>query len=157
MSTFLIGLVVVAATVFVIRVALSDPDQPATIRRPTDRDRVPRLHRPRPAQKPAARPGPAPAPDVPLTAEATLTVPLPPATLPEEPPVRAATRPEQRPVRRSAQHRPRKPRREPARAWVRLRSGLALVVLVTFVGVVMAVTMGTGLALAARALQHAVG
>jgi len=34
---------------------------------------------------------------------------------------------------------------------------MALLVLVTFVGVLMAVTMGTGLALAARALRQAVG
>jgi len=34
---------------------------------------------------------------------------------------------------------------------------LALVVLVTVVGVLMAVTTGAGLALAARALRHAVG
>jgi hypothetical protein len=38
-----------------------------------------------------------------------------------------------------------------------VRSGLALVILVTFVGVLMALTTGAGLALAARALRQAVG
>ncbi|MDQ6797402.1 MAG: hypothetical protein M3011_05150 [Actinomycetota bacterium] len=147
MSTFLIGLVVVAATVVVVLVALSDPDQPATIRRPTDRDRPRRRHRPPPAPQPDARLDPALAPDAPLTADAPLTVPLRP---------RAPT--DRRPARPGTQRKRRsQPRREPAQAWVRLRSGLALLVLVTFVGVVMALTMGTGLALFARALRHAVG
>ncbi|MGI9032275.1 MAG: hypothetical protein ACR2HY_01030 [Acidimicrobiales bacterium] len=39
----------------------------------------------------------------------------------------------------------------------RLRSGLALVVMVAFTGVLVALTVGAGLALAARALRNAVG
>lgn len=112
-STFLISFgVVAAATVCVVVIALSDPDQPATLRRTTDRDRARTPRKPRPA-RPA------------------------------------------KPVR-PARVRPRR-RREQARAWIRLRSGLALIVLVTFAGVVMAAVVGTSLALAARALRRAVG
>lgn len=102
MSTFLVGLVVAAATVIVLRVALSDPDQPATIRRTPSRAR--------PRRPPATR-----------------------------------------------RHRATRGHPPAARAWVRVRSGLALVILVTFVGVLMALTTGAGLALAARALRQAVG
>lgn len=40
---------------------------------------------------------------------------------------------------------------------LRVRSGLALVILVAFTGVLLAVMIGAGLALAAQALRHAVG
>ena len=95
MSTFLVCLGVVAVAIGVARVALSDPDQPATLRRDTGSAKT---------SRPAAR--------------------------------RA------RPL---------------SGAWVRLRSGLALVILVVFVGVVVAAMIGAGLALAARALTDAIG
>ena len=57
------------------------------------------------------------------------------------------------PDRRARPH----PRRQRAGAWLRLRSGLALVVLVAFVGILFAAVVGTSLALAARALRQAVG
>ena len=107
MSTFLVTLGVGLAAILVVGIALSDPDQPATIRRPVDR---------------AATAGPAPV--------TTVSPPAPP--------------------------RPRRPRRR-AGPLARLRSALALVVLVAFVGLMLAVLVGTVLALAARTLRHAVG
>lgn len=95
MSTFLVSLGVVAVAMGVLRIALSDPDQPATVRRDTGGAR----------------------------------------------PVRAA----------------RQRTRRLGGAWLRLRSGLALVVLVVFVGVVVAAMIGVGLALAVRALTDAIG
>lgn len=63
MSTVLVSLGVVAAAICVLRIALSDPDQPATIPRPTGRA-VPRRHPARVREgaptttEPATRAGP---------------------------------------------------------------------------------------------------
>jgi len=92
---FLVFLGVVAVAIGVLRVALSDPDQPATVHRDTGGGRVPR--------------------------------------------------PAGRRVRRASG------------AWVRVRSGVALMILVVFVGVAVAAMVGAGLALAARALTDAIG
>jgi hypothetical protein len=102
-STLLVSLGVVVAAILVVRIALSDPDQPPTIRRPASR-------------------GPTPA-----------AIPIP---APASAPSRARRR---------------------IGALARLRSGLALVILVAFVGVLLAVLVGTAVALGARALRHAVG
>ena len=61
--------------------------------------------------------------------------------------------PSPRPARRD--RRPAEP--QPAGAWVRVRSGVTLAVLVAFVGVILAVMVGSTLALAFRALRRAVG
>lgn len=106
MSTFLVILGVVAVAIVVLHIALSDPDQPATVRRDTGGGRRQRPHWPR------------------------------------------------RPARAAA---PAAVAREVGGAWRRLRSGLALVILVVFVGVAVAAMIGAGLALAARALTDAVG
>lgn len=103
MSTFLVSLGVVAVAIVVLQIALSDPDQPATVRRDTGGGRRQRPQRPSRAAAPAGA-----AADV-------------------------------------------------SGSWRRLRSGLALVILVVFVGVAVAAMIGAGLALAARALTDAVG
>jgi hypothetical protein len=54
-STFLVSLGVVAAAIWVLRIAMSDPDQPATVARPTGRA-APRRH---PARLRQGAPGPA--------------------------------------------------------------------------------------------------
>jgi hypothetical protein len=118
-STVLVILGVVAAAICVLRIALSDPDQPATIGRPTDRA-APRRH---PARAQERAPSPA-----------EIAAPVRPA----RPPVRAAAR------------------SLSVALWVRARSAMALVILVTFTGVVLAVLLGTGLALAFRAFTRAV-
>jgi hypothetical protein len=114
-STFLVTLGVGLAAILVVGIALSDPDQPPTIRRPAGRGR---------ASGTIPAPAPIPAP-----------VAIPPAA-----PVAAPSRARRR-----------------MGALARLRSGLALVILVTFVGVLLALLVGTALALGARALRHAVG
>lgn len=103
MSTFLVSLGVVAVAIVVLQIALSDPDQPATVRRDTGGGRRQRPQRPSRAAAPAAGAS------------------------------------------------------EVSGSWRRLRSGLALVILVVFVGVAVAAMIGAGLALAARALTDAVG
>ncbi len=119
MSTVLVSLGVVAAAIAVLRIALSDPDQPATIARPTRRA-GPRRH---PARARERAPSPA---------EAAVPV---------------------RPARRS----PRAVLLSLAVAlWVRARSAMALAILITFTGVVLAALLGTGLALAFRAFTRAV-
>jgi hypothetical protein len=134
-STFLVSLgAVAAATVLVIWIALGDPDQPATIRRDTDRARARRSRREptHDATAPAER-GDRPA---------AQAAPAPPAVAPDRGvPDRGV------PV-------PRARRRGALR---RLRSALALMVLVAFTGVLVALVIGAGLAVAARALRHAVG
>ena len=57
MSTFLVSLGVVAAAICVLRIALSDPDQPATIARPRDRA-GPRRHPARTRERAPRSPAP---------------------------------------------------------------------------------------------------
>ena len=118
-STVLVSLGVVAAAICVLLIALSDPDQPATLARP--------IRRAGPRRHPARTPDPPPREAGP----ATLSLP-------------ARARPRTRPP-------------SLARAlWTRARSAMALLVLVTFTGVVLAALVGTGLAVAVRAFTRAV-
>lgn len=130
MSTVLVSLGVLAAAMLVVWIAISDPDQPATIHRPVDRAT---RGRPHPVHDAVAGDGPADAAPqgTDATAEPDVTPPRPTA--------------------------PSRPARESPRLWTWLRSVLALVVLVAFAGVLLAALVGTGLALAARALRQAVG
>lgn len=148
MSTFLVSLGVVgAAVVGVVLIALADPDQPATNHPPSHREgrhrrRVGALLIPPPSDPGTPSPSPAPGSE-PATHRPVARV----HTLPEAP-VREVPVPARRPVQE---------RRRPARGWLRLRSGMALVVLVAFVGLVLAALVGASLALAAQALSRAVG
>jgi hypothetical protein len=147
-STFLVSLGVVgAAVVGVVLIALADPDQPATNHPPSHREgrhrrRVGALLIPPPSDPGTPSPSPAPGSE-PATHRPVARV----HTLPEAP-VREVPVPARRPVQE---------RRRPARGWLRLRSGMALVVLVAFVGLVLAALVGASLALAAQALSRAVG
>ena len=119
MSTVLVSLGVVAAAICVLMIALSDPDQPATLARP--------IRRAGPRRHPARTPEPAPPEAEPVAAE--------PAT-------RTPSRPRPPSLARSL--------------WRRARSAMALFVVVTFTGVVLAALVGTGLAVAVRAFTRAV-
>jgi hypothetical protein len=147
-STFLVSLGVVgAAVVGVVLIALADPDQPATNHPPSHREgrhrrRAGALLIPPPSDPGTPSPSPAPGSE-PATHRPVARV----HTLPEAP-VREVPVPARRPVQE---------RRRPARGWLRLRSGMALVVLVAFVGLVLAALVGASLALAAQALSRAVG
>jgi hypothetical protein len=122
-STVLIILGVVAAAICVLLIALSDPDQPATLHRPIARA-GPRRYPARTRER------------APLRAEPVRSGP--PATAPARGPSRARAT-------------------SVARAlWTRARSAMALLVLVTFTGVVLAALVGTGLAVAVRAFTRAV-
>jgi hypothetical protein len=128
-STLLVSLGVVVAAILVVWIAISDPDQPATIHPPVDRAT---RARPDPADRAVARYGAADAEQGSVaTVEPDVTSPPSPA--------------------------PPRPARERSRFWIWVRSALALVVLVAFAGVLLATLVGTGLALAARALRQAVG
>ena len=129
MSTFLVSFgVVAAAIVAVVYVVLNGPDQPATIRPQSSRDKTRRRRRP-PAPKPApvaemrAAPAP-PRPSVgmPLTAS-------PAFAGPDSDVMRLRVLPARRTT-----------------LWVRVRSGVALVVLVAVLGALLALAVG-GLAL----------
>jgi hypothetical protein len=154
-STFLVSLGVVgAAVVGVVLIALADPDQPATNHPPSHREgrhrrRVGALLIPPPSDPGTPSPSPAPGSE-PATHRPVARV----HTLPETP-VREVPVPARRPVQE--RRRPAQERRRPARGWLRLRSGIALVVLVAFVGLVLAALVGASLALAAQALSRAVG
>ena len=134
-STFLVSLAVVGVAVWVLRIALGDPDQPATERPPTRRG--------------WRRSDPTGGPDDagPTTpSEEAESVAASPGSA-EAPPARPGRARRQREWRRT----------RAAGAWLRLRSALTLVILVTFVGVLLAVAVGGALTLAARALREAVG
>jgi hypothetical protein len=126
-STVLVSLGVVAAAICVVLIALSDPDQPATPARP--------IRRAGPRRHPARAPEPAPVETEP--AAPSLRSGTQPA-----PPVRAPTRTVRHPLARAL--------------WTRTRSAMALLVLVTFTGVVLAALVGTGLAMAVRVFTRAV-
>lgn len=110
---------VAVAIVGVLRIALKDPDQPATMRAPT------RRHRPEPAA------------DVSMSAQpvAVGAMPLPERT--------AATA--RRPTGGGG-----------GPVWARVRSGIALVVLVAVVGAMVALAVGAVLVGGALALRSAV-
>jgi hypothetical protein len=118
-STVLVSLGVVAAAICVLLIALSDPDQPATLARP--------IRRAGPRRQRVRRPAP---------------TPLEPEPVPSLPAGRAPSRTRAPSLARSL--------------WTRARSAMALLVLVTFTGVVLAALVGTGLAMAVRAFTRAV-
>lgn len=119
MSTFLVSLGVVAAAICVLRIALSDPDQPATLARPTGRA-GPRRHPARTRER-----APRPAGRARAVGPAAASAGAAPAPL-------------------------------AVALWGRIRSAMALAIIATFTGVVLAATIGTGLALAVRAFTRAV-
>lgn len=136
MSTFLVSLgVVVAAIAAVVYVVLNGPDQPPTIRRQPARDRRAKASRERPERKARVE-----APD----AAAGATASLPPVGLP----VTAAFAGPDSDIMRL--------RVLPARhnsVWVRIRSGIALVMLVAILGAMLALAIAglmLGLALVVR-------
>lgn len=138
MSTFLVSLGVVAATIAaILYVALNGPDQPPTIRRRQSRDR-PGRRRARPAGTGAGATTTPTAPARPAAA------PLAPVGLPAGP---ALALPDSDPM-----HLRILPA-TPTTLWVRVRSGVALVVLVAVLGALLALTVGgllVGIALLVR-------
>jgi hypothetical protein len=162
-STFLVSLGVVAATIAaVLYVALSGPDQPATIRRQPSRARKPR-RRPVPAPvahpdaagPPAAQPPVAPqlpaaasAPASPSPSAAAARAPAqqagitsgPTLALPDSDPMRLRVLPA-----------------APTTLWVRIRSGVALVVLVAVLGALLALVVGGILVGVAFLIRSATG
>ncbi|MDQ3642324.1 MAG: hypothetical protein M3450_12880 [Actinomycetota bacterium] len=128
MSTFLVSFGVVAATIAaVVYVVLNGPDQPATIRRQPSRAKERRAKRNR------ARPS-GPDPQVVTAAPATQRAPVgvstaPALALPDSDVLRLRVLPARRTT-----------------LWVRIRSSVALVVLVAILGALLALTIG-GLAL----------
>jgi hypothetical protein len=158
-STVLVSLGVVAAAICVVLIALSDPDQPATparpIRRAGPRRHPARAPEPAPVEtepaapslrsgtQPSLRPGTQPAPrSGPQPAPRSGTQPALRSGTQPAPPVRAPTRTVRHPLARAL--------------WTRTRSAMALLVLVTFTGVVLAALVGTGLAMAVRVFTRAV-
>ena len=138
-STLLVSLAVLAAAFCVLGIALKDPDQPATTRPGTVRGRIrSRRAEERPPERSAA-PSPTDPPERPGGEHPAGVAAGPVAAAPP-----AATG---QPRRRGARR----------RAELRIRSALTLVVLVTFVGVLLALAIGTALMLAAQALRDAVG
>jgi hypothetical protein len=133
-STFLVSFGVVAATIAaVVYVVLNGPDQPATIRRQPSRAKDRRGARAAQAkakaQAQAAAPAPAP--------RAPLSMPTSPAlALPDSDIMRLRVLPAGRTT-----------------LWVRIRSGVALVVLVAVLGALLALAIGgllLGIALLVR-------
>ncbi|HEX2023366.1 MAG TPA: hypothetical protein VHF00_01565 [Acidimicrobiales bacterium] len=191
MSTLLASLAVVAVAICVLRIALSDPDQPATTRPPTDRGRR-RSRRPEEGTTDptgtAASPEGAEHEGAQVASVATAPLPAPEADRPAQddaPPAQAealAVQDEVLPVQDEAlpvqddslavqdealpalaavpeplpgRRRHGRSRRRGAR--LRVRSALALVILITFVGVILALAVGAALTLAGQALRDAVG
>lgn len=142
MSTFLVSLGVIAATIAVVlRVALSGPDQPATLRRQSPRARPPRS--PKPARAPGGRrPAYRAAPVAGHAAPPTpLTIPGTPAfALPDSDTMRLRVLPA-----------------KPTTAWVRIRSGVALMVLVAVLGALLAMIVGGALVGIAFLIRSATG
>lgn len=140
MSTFLWSLGVVTATIAgVLLVVLNGPDQPATIRPPTARARAPRKRR-APRARAAAVPGRPAAVAVPPPAAAQ----APPGGIPGPP---APAAPD------SDAMRLRVLPAKPTTVWVRIRSGIVLVVLVAVLGAILALAIGgvlVGIVLAVR-------
>jgi hypothetical protein len=129
-STFLVSLGVVAATIAaVLYVALNGPDQPAMIRRPPPRARAGRRRRGAggrrrrvPAVEPAPVTGARPGPVVPRSPGVGASAA---AALPDSDAMRLRVLPA-----------------KPTTLWVRIRSGVALVVLVAVLGALLATAVG---------------
>jgi hypothetical protein len=128
-STFLVSLGVVAATIVaVLYVVLNGPDQPATVRRQPPRAK------PRRSRRSAGRSSSAPEVAAPLPRPA-VTLPATPAlALPDSDIMRLRVLPAARTT-----------------LWVRIRSGVVLVVLVAILGALLALAV-SGLALGAALL-----
>jgi hypothetical protein len=138
-STFLVSLGVVAATIAaVVYVVLNGPDQPATIRRQPSRAKD------RPKERSKRRPGGRTPRPVPVAAAAAPPPPLmsallatgPGRALPDSDVMRLRVLPAGRTT-----------------LWVRIRSGVALMVLVAVLGALLALAIGAvglGLALLIR-------
>jgi hypothetical protein len=122
-STFLVSFgVVLAAIVAVVYVVLNGPDQPATIRRQSSRDK-PRRARRAPARAPATETLAAPNPVRPHVAMPVAATPV--FAGPDSDVMRLRVLPARRTT-----------------LWVRVRSGVALVVLVAVLGALLALAVG---------------
>lgn len=138
MSTFLLSVGVVVATIAaVLHLALNGPDQPATPRRTTAREKQPSRRARRQAED-AARPAPAPprvasVPQVGLPAGPALA-------LPDSDAMRLRVLPA-----------------APTTLWVRIRSGVALMVLVAVLGALVAAAVGGLVVVAALLIRSATG
>ena len=120
MSTFLVSFGVVAATIAaVVYVVLNGPDQPATIRRQPP-DAKPRRSRRADAGSRRASPTPSPSPRQGVAISAT-----PALALPDSDVMRLRVLPARRTT-----------------AWVRIRSSVALVVMVAVLGALLALAVG---------------
>ena len=128
MSTFLVSFGVVAATIAaVVYVVLNGPDQPATIRRQPSRAKGRRQKR---NEARASRPDPPVVAAAPAPPRAPVGIPTSPAlALPDSDVMRLRVLPARRTT-----------------LWVRIRSSVALVMLVAILGGLLALTVG-GLAL----------
>jgi hypothetical protein len=130
-STFLVSLGVVAATIAaVVSVVLNGPDQPPTIRRQPSRAKERRRRKTearaeQAAARASATPPPQPAPAPTLTASAVAISGGPALALPDSDIMRLRVLPATRTT-----------------LWVRIRSGVALVVLVAVLGALLAMAVG---------------
>lgn len=134
MSTFLVSFgVVVAAIVAVVHVVLNGPDQPPTIRKQPSRAKA----------KARSGPGRGPAPAAPEVTAAP-AAPRPPVAMPVTPAFAGADSDIMRLRVLPARHNS---------MWVRIRSGIVLVVLVAILGALLALAIGglmLGIALVIR-------
>jgi hypothetical protein len=123
-STFLVSLGVVAATIaVVVHVVLNVPDQPATIRRQPPRDKPRRTRTPRATKSPLPK---APVAAAPPPVRPPVGIPVTPAlALSDSDVMRLRVLPAARTT-----------------LWVRVRSGVALVVLVGILGALLALAVG---------------
>jgi hypothetical protein len=145
-STFLVSLGVVAATIAaVLYVALNGPDQPATVSRPTARATPPKPPKPsrrdrREAERVVAAASP-PRRQVAVPSVPQVGIPTGPAlALPDSDTMRLRVLPA-----------------APTTLWVRIRSGVALVVLVAVLGALLALAVGGILVGAALLIRSATG
>jgi hypothetical protein len=133
-STFLVSFGVVAATIAaVVHVVLNGPDQPPTIRRDTSRAKPEPRRRRRHA---APAPLPAPVAAIPSPSLQALVAPTPALALPDSDIMRLRVQPS-----------------SSTTLWERIRSGVALIVLVAILGALLAMAVGgigLGLALLLR-------
>ena len=135
MSTFLVSFGVVAATIAaVVYVVLNGPDQPATIRRQPPRAKPARSRRSEKRAAAAAAPEVATGSTAPPARSPVSMSPTPALALPDSDIMRLRVLP--------ASH---------TTLWVRIRSGVALVVLVAILGALLALAIG-GLVLGAALL-----
>ena len=119
MSTFLVSFGVVAATIAaVVYVVLNGPDQPATIRRQPPDAKPRRARRAEARSRQASTPSPSPRPAVAIPATPALA-------LPDSDVMRLRVLPARRTT-----------------VWVRIRSSVALVVMVAVLGALLALAVG---------------